>query len=87
MRFLLPQHQKALAEFINSPLWAEVRLCLEDRKTEVPDVRDPSHIAAAKGHQRAGAEKIILAIENLHTQTDDSGASPMDRPAVAITED
>lgn len=87
MRYLLPPHQAALAEFINGQLWSEVKLCLKDRGPEQPNVKDESHVAAAKGHQRAAAEATIDAIEKLAFEIDETPRSPFERPAVAITED
>lgn len=88
MRTLLPPHQASLAEFIRSPLWFAVRkLCLDERMPETPDVKDPSHVAAAKGHQRAGFEAAFAAIEALPFEKDDTPKGPFDRPAVMITED
>lgn len=87
MKYLLDPHQKALAEFINGQLWAEVKACLRERAPEKPDVKDPSHIAAAKGHQRAAFESVIDKIESLPFEHDETPQSPFERPAVAFTED
>lgn len=87
MKYLLDAHQKALAEFINGQLWAEVKACLRDRAPEQPDVKDPSHVAAAKGHQRAAFDKTIGQIEALAFEHDDTPRNPFERPAIAITDD
>lgn len=87
MKYLLSPHQKALAEFINGQLWAEIKSCLKDRAPEKPDVKDESHVAAAKGHKRTAFEEAIEAIESLPFEHDETKTSPMMRPAVAYTED
>lgn len=87
MKYLLPPHQKVLGEFINGPLWAAVKECMRDRAPEPPDTKDPSHIAAAKGHRRAQHDATIAAIEQLPFEQDETPQSPFMRPAVAITED
>lgn len=88
MRQLLEPHKKALGEFVNGPLWKAVKeLCVEERAPEVPDVKDPSHIAAAKGHQRAGFENAFRLIEALPFEKSEEPQSVWDRPALAITED
>lgn len=87
MRFLLPSEQQALAAFVNGELWPRIKICLADRGPEAPDVKDPSHIAAAKGHQRAAFEAAIKAIESLPFEIDETPRSPFERPAVAFTAD
>lgn len=87
MKYLLDAHQKSLAEFINSQLWAEVKTCMRDRAPEKPDVKDPSHVAAAKGHQRAAFEHAIETIEGLPFDHDTTPSDPFARPAVMFTED
>lgn len=82
LRQLLPPHQKALAEFINGQLWADIKLCLAEREPEHPDVKDQSHIAAGKGHQRTGFSKAIEAIEKLPFETPQQPNDPFNRPAL-----
>lgn len=85
---LLEPHKKALAEFINGTLWKVVKEhCLEHRKPEAPNVKDPSHIAAAKGHQCAGFEAAFRLIEALPFEHSHETESVWARPALAITED
>ncbi len=87
MRYLLPSSAKTLAEFMASPLWAEIRLCMDERKPEAPDTKDPSHVAAAKGHRRTGFEEAFIKLKNLPLEFAQEQQSPFARPAVAITED
>lgn len=87
MRQLLPPSQKTWAEFVNGQLWDEIKMCLMDRMMEAPDVKDPSHIAAAKGHRQAEFLRVIREIENLAIQNEPEIQNPFLRPAVAIQED
>jgi hypothetical protein len=87
MRYLLPPTQKTLADFINSAVWRETRMVLEERLGEQPHVSDPSHVAAAKGHRRAGAESIIKQIEQLPFEVPPEAENAFARPAVAFTQD
>lgn len=88
MRYLLPPSQKSLADFVNGKLWPEVKAVLQDRMAPSPLVIDAPEVAAAKGHQRAGAETILRLIEEIpfETQPEDPQA-PFQRPAVAFTQD
>jgi hypothetical protein len=52
-----------------------------------PDDKDDVHVAAAKGHKRAGYEKAIEEIEKLPFEYVSEQKDPFSRPAVAITED
>lgn len=80
-------NRKAAAEFVSGPLWAEFKRCLGQRAPLKPDVTDPSHVAAAKGHQKTGYDKAIEEIEKIPFEFEEKGADPMQRPAVTITED
>lgn len=77
----------AAKDFVNSSLWMDLRRCVMARRPTKPDPTDPSHVAAARGHQRAGFEAAIEAIEALPFEVDETPVDPFSRPAVAITED
>jgi len=87
MIYLQKSNQKAAGEFLNGVLWADFKRCLLARRPPMPDAKDPSHIAAARGHQRAGFEQAIEAIEKLPFEFSEEPVSPFARPAVAITAD
>lgn len=84
---LQPTNQKAAGEFLHGILWADLKRCLLARRPVKPDAKDDIHVAAAKGHARAGFESAIEAIETLPFEFPAEQASPFARPAVAITED
>jgi hypothetical protein len=87
MIYLQKTNQKAAGEFLNGPLWADFKRCLLDRRPPTPDAKEPSHTAAARGHQRAGFEAAIEAMERIPFEFPEEQRSPFARPAVAITED
>lgn len=87
MRYLDTESQKVFAEFVNRPIWQDIKLCLDDRRPESLDVKDPTHVSAAKGHKRAGWDEMLAALEKLPFETDPTPPDPFDRPAVTITED
>lgn len=80
-------NQKPAADFLNGPVWQDIRRCLFERCPPHPDAKDEPHVAAAKGHQRAGAEYIITTIEKLPFEFVEPPPSPFERPAVSITAD
>jgi len=85
--YLQPTNQKAAGEFLHGVLWADLKRCLLARRPPKPDAKDDIHIAAAKGHARAGFESAIEAIETLPFEYAVEPTNPFSRPAVAITED
>lgn len=88
MRYLLPPSQKSMADFVNGKLWPEVKAVLQDRMASSPLVIDPPDVAAAKGHQRAGAETILRLIEEIPFEiAPEDPQLPFQRPAVAFTQD
>lgn len=87
MRYLSPENRIVLGEFLGKPLWGEIKLCLLDRRPVAADTNDPSHVAAAKGHKRAGYEIALEAIEKLVVEYSEDAPDPFLRPAVAITAD
>ena len=87
MKYLTSDSQSVLAAFLVSPTWQQVRQCLMERRPEPPEAKDPSHIAAAKGHARHWFEACIAAIEKLPSEADATDENPFSRPAVAFTED
>lgn len=84
--YITPALQKPAGDFVNSPTWHEVRRALMNRRPEVPDAKDPSHVAAAKGHRRAGYEQAITDIEKLPFETEPVVQDPFKSPAL-FTED
>lgn len=87
MIYLQKTNQKAAADLLNGMVWQDIKRCLLDRRPPAPDAKDPSHIAAARGHQRAGFEAAIEAIEKLPFEFNEEPQSPFARPAVSITAD
>lgn len=86
-QYLSPDEQKAAANFLNGPTWQTMKRVLLLRRPPMPDAGDPSHVAAAKGHQRAGYEMCIEAFETAPFDTKPDPEAPFRIPAVAITED
>lgn len=87
MIYLQKTNTKAVADFINSPAWADCKRCLYARRPPSPATKDPTHVSAAAGHQRAGYEAAIEAIERIPFEFETEQQSPFARAAVAITED
>lgn len=85
--YLQPSNQKAAGDFLNGPLWQDFKRCMLARRPPEADVKDDVHVAAAKGHKRAGFEKAIEEIEKLPFEYAKDQSNPFGRPAVAITED
>lgn len=85
--YLQPSNQKSAGELLNGVLWADMKKCLLLRRPEPADVKDPSHVAAAKGHARAAYEKCIEDFEKLPFEHPEEKKDVFDRPAVAFTED
>ncbi len=85
--YLQPSNQKAAGDFLNGTLWQDIKRCLLARRPPEADVTDDIHVAAAKGHKRAGFEKAIEQIEKIPFEFDKEQANPFSRPAVAFTED
>ncbi len=86
-RYLDPANQRIAGEFLNGLLWANMKQCLLARYPENADVKDDVHVAAAKGHVRAGYGKAIEELEKLPLESDETPAGAFERPAVTITED
>jgi len=86
-RYLDPAIQKLAGEFLNGPLWQEIKRCLIARRPETAHVKDEIHVASAKGHVRAGYELTIAEIEKLPFEHAENATSAFERPAVTITED
>lgn len=87
MIYLQKTNQKAAGDFLNGPLWADMKRCLYARRPPTPATKDPTHVAAAQGHQRAGYEACIEMIERIPFEFETEQQSPFARAAVAITED
>lgn len=88
MKYLLPPSQKSMADFVNGRLWPEVKAVLIERMASSPTVKDPPEVAAAKGHQRAGAETILRLIEEIPFEVPPPDPqAPFERPAVAFVQD
>lgn len=85
--YLRPPNQKPAGDLLNGVLWQDMKRCLLARRPPPPEAKDEPHIAAAKGHKRAGFEAAIEEIEKLPFEFSPDQKSPFSRPAVAITED
>lgn len=85
--YLRKENQKAALEFLNSPLWTDIKRCLLERRPEPPVPADPIHTAAAKGFERKGYENVISDIEKLPFEIPVEVQSPFDRPAITETQD
>lgn len=85
--YLKPANQKPAGDLLNGVLWADMKRCLMDRRPHPPEANDEPHIAAAKGHKRAGFEAAIDVIEKLPFEFNPDQKDPFSRPAVRITED
>ena len=81
--YLTPGNHQLLASFLISPLWADVKSCLMERRPPAGLATDDLHVAAAKGHLRSGAELMILELEKLPTENDPASVpGAFDRPAL-----
>jgi hypothetical protein len=85
--YLLPHNRKGAGEFLNSPLWSDLKKCLLARRPLAADAGDETHVAAAKGHQRNGYEKCIDEMEKLAFEFPAEDVDPFKRPALTITQD
>ena len=85
--YLLEPNLSPAANFINSPLWADIKRCLAEREPEAPVSNDPIHTAAAKGFERKGFELAIAEIEKLPFEKPTTRTDPFARPAVTAIED
>ena len=85
--YLNNANKKAAGDFLNGVLWKDLKRCLEERRPPHPDAKDDIHVAAAKGHKRAGFEEAVAAIEKLPFEYSQDQENPFSRPAVSITED
>ena len=75
------------AEFLNSPLWQDIKKCLLDRRPDSPVSADQPHVAAAKGFERKGFEEAISALEALPFDAAPERVDPFNRPAILETKD
>lgn len=80
--FLVKDHLAPAGTFINSPLWADFKRVLSERRPPAAETTDSPDTAAAKGHQRTGFEGCIEEIEALPFEVPEEVVNPMDRPAV-----
>lgn len=85
--YLRRENQEAVLNFLNSPLWTDIKRCLLDRRPEPPIPADAVHTAAAKGFERKGYEAAISDIEKLPFEVPSEIQSPFNRPAVIETQD
>lgn len=85
--YLRKENLKASAEFLNSPLWADIKKCLLERRPEPPLAVDAPHTAAAKGFERKGYEQAIADIEKLPFDLPEEKQDPFNRLAITVTED
>lgn len=85
--YLRKENQEAVLNFLNSPLWVDIKRCLLERRPEPPVPADAVHTAAAKGFERKGYEAAISDIEKLPFDLPPEIQSPFNRPAVLATED
>ena len=86
-RYIQEALRKPAADFVNGPIWREIKRCALESRPPKADVKDPSHVAAAIGHQRAAWDDVIKAIEEIPFDFSKEQRSPFSRPAVAITKD
>lgn len=84
--YITEANRAAAGNFINGSLWPDIRRALWNRRPEVADPKDPSHIAAAKGHRRAAYEQCIADLEKLPFDVEVPIKNPFDNPAL-ITQD
>ena len=85
--YLSPSNQKLAADFINGLLWQDIERCLLARRPARADTADPTHVAAAKGHVRAGYELALEELRKLPIEEEPKAINPMAIPAVSIIED
>jgi hypothetical protein len=85
--YLRRENQEAVLNFLNSPLWTDIKRCLLDRRPEPPIPADAVHTAAAKGFERKGYEMAISDIEKLPFEVPSEVQSPFNRPAIIETQD
>lgn len=85
--YLRNENQKPVSEFLNSPLWTDIKKCLLERRPEAPIASDAPHTAAAKGFERKGYEQAISDIEKLPFELPPQKFDPFDRPAITETND
>lgn len=85
--YLRKENLEAAASFINSPLWADIKRCLLERRPDAPVAIDAVHTAAAKGFERKGYESAMTDIEKLPFDLPTERLDPFNRPAVTATED
>ena len=85
--YLRRENQEAVLNFLNSPLWTDIKRCLLDRRPEPPIPADAVHTAAAKGFERKGYEMAISDIEKLPFEVLSEVQSPFNRPAIIETQD
>ena len=81
------ENLESIANFINSPLWADIKRCLHDRRPESPVSSDPIHVAAARGFERKGYEQAISDIEVIAFDQPVTRVDPFNRPSINATED
>lgn len=86
-QYLQKENMSAALSFVNGPVWADIKRCLEERKPESPVAIDLPHVAAAKGFIRDAWEKCIAEIEKLPRDLPDSVISPFERPSILDTKD
>jgi hypothetical protein len=85
--YLRKEHLEPALNLINSPLWADIRRCLLERRPDAPVAADPIHTAAAKGFERKGYEQAMLDVEKLPFELPVDRADPFNRPAITETSD
>jgi hypothetical protein len=80
--YILEANRVSAGAFINGPVWPDMKRAAMNRRPEAPDARDPSHIAAAKGHRRAGYEQCLADLEKLPFDVEVKAKNPFDSPAL-----
>lgn len=82
MEYLNKTVKPGALEFVNGPIWADIKRCLLSRRPSGPIPSDQPHEAAAKGFIRCEWDNVIAEIEKLPRDNEDATPSGLfDRPA------
>ena len=85
--YLRKENTEPAANLLNTPLWADIKKCLLERRPESPDSADAVHVAAAKGFSRKGFELALEELEKLPFDRPVERIDPFNRPSVLETID
>ena len=81
--YLNKETLKGAAEFVNGPIWADIKRVLLARKPSGANFNDEPHVAAAKGFARDAWDRVIEEIERLPRDLPDKPPDGLfDRPAI-----